>query len=217
MPLKYKKTVLDREFFFTSVFFLLCLLFYVLFPFHGSIQGYTKSFFFLVVLPAFYVRIIMRRHLGEFGFAFETNKKNVLYFFAVLTFSFFIILFFKTIPIFNFSYFLPSGVISNFISFLIYELVFINIPLLFFSIFFHGFLLFHLKKISLQWSFLLQGMFYAIILVLSYGFKWQIAPGVVSAFLGGYLAQKNNSWIYSYAYSLIYILVLDGYMIHTFK
>lgn len=207
----------DMKYLLTSIFFLACLIFFVIFPFNGTIQGYTKSLFFLVVLPALYVKIILRRNLSDYGCNFNNNLKNWFWFVGTSSFSLILVFLFYRYSALKNSYELPSPVLLDFRYFLFYELLLVNVLVLTSSFFYQGIVLFHLAEKFSNWSVIGQSAVYVMLIAIISGLQWKAAPSIIASILGGLVAKKTGSWVYSYIMTLILFIILDAYIIYASK
>jgi hypothetical protein len=207
----------NKKYLMTSVFFLACLIFFIIFPSRGAVQGYTKGLFFLVVLPAFYVKMILRRNLSDYGFSFKLSFRELLWSALVLTISLATTYALYKYTALRNTYSLPPYIFVDFRYYLFYELLLINLSLFIFSYYFFGIVLFHLEKKLPGWSVILQSTLFFAASSIGSGLKWQMASNIILSLLGGFLARRTSSVFYPYLTILFYFLLFDAYIIYTSK
>lgn len=201
----------------SSAVVFLCLLLATYFPAQGNLQIFSNAFFFLFVLPVLYIKLILKQNLVDFGFNIKNVSTGLLWGFGMLIVSFIFI--FLLIHFYNFEqkYLIPTYLAQSFGLFLFYELVLINFLIFIQDFFFKGFLLFLLAPRFNFWSIILQALFFILFIFVTQVTIWQSIPIIILAFTGGITAYKSKSFIYSYVMSLIFLIVLDAYIIYLFK
>ena len=199
------------------IIFLLCISLALFFPASGSLQKFSNVFFFLFLLPFLYIRFILKKDLRDFGFNLRNKKNGFLWAGAMLGVSLLII--FILVRFFEFQnhYFLPAYIATRFGAFLFYELVLVNFIFFLQEFFFKGFFLFTLEKKLGFISFFVQAVLFTIFIILAQSFAWQIAPFVILSLTGGIVAYKSKSFIYAYLMGLVFLIILDSYIIYLFK
>lgn len=198
----------------TALAILTCLVLLNIFPANGTLQEITAGLVFLLILPILYIKIILRKPLGKFGFSLK-NKQHGFFWggimlLASLVIGFLLITFSKL----KTAYILPPYIMANFWIFLAHELIFANLFLFLSEAFFKGFILFSFAKKFNYWSIAFSFFIYSIIMMLKGNFNWQITPILVLAITGGIVAYKSRSFIYSYLMGLIFMIFFDAYLIY---
>lgn len=196
--------------------FAICAVLAIFFPAQGSMQQFSSAFFFLFLLPFLYVRFILKKDLSQFGFNLRNNKTGLLWALAMLPISFLFV--FILIQFFDFreNYQLPAYLGSNFWAFLFYELVLVNFVFFLQEFFFKGFLLSIIAERLGLLSFLIQALLFALFISIP-AFDWMNAKYIILAFTGGIVAYKSKSFLYAYFMGLPFLILLDAYIIHSFK
>jgi hypothetical protein len=121
------------------------------------------------------------------------------------------------IPSLKNSYHLPSYIKQNFGLFVVYELVLVNILLFTQEFFWRGFVIFSYSKSFFYWSVLIQVIFFMIFSYFSADISWKYFSLPILALTAGITAYKSQSLIFSYAMSLLYMILLDSYLIYSLK
>jgi membrane protease YdiL (CAAX protease family) len=196
---------------------IVCLGLFFLFPARGAFQDFTRTFFFFGAIPALYTSFVLKKKLRDFGLAFAVDQKSIFWFFAAFIATLLASWLLIQYTPFKEAYSIPNYLLGNFKLFLLYELVFVNIWLFFLEAFFKGFLLFTLEKKFGIWSVLLSAAFLVIFIFISGILSWENASVIVLSLTGGLLAYKTRSFIHSYLMGLLYIIILDAYMIYAIK
>jgi len=205
-----------KELLVTSAVILACLILSIIFPTTNSFQSVSRNIFFLIILPFLYIKLILKSRLTEYGWQIG-NVKNGL-FSASLAFFSGLIIFYLLIRFAGFSshYHLNPLVENSFGLFLLYELVFLNIFFFAQEFFFKGFVLFSYRQFS-YWAILIQSGIYFSLLGLTKNFSWQTMPIMFISLVGGFVTFKTKSFMYSYIFGLLFIMILDAYIIHLVR
>lgn len=193
---------------------LICLMSNLFFPVSGPAQTITRTFFFLILLPVAYIKIILKRKIADFGW--NLKDKKVAFIWTIGIFFFTLLLFYLLLSFTGFKtgYALDESVRNNFWLFLVYELLFVNFSIFVFSFFFQGFVLGLFQE-----KFGLLSVAFAVLLFLGALFltdslSWQTIPFVLLSINGGFLALKTKSFFYSYFMNIFAIIILDSCFIY---
>lgn len=208
-----KKHTQNQFFFMSLVVALTCFLLSIYFPAENIAQELTKKFLFLVVVPIFYIKLVLKDDLSDFGINGKNFKVGFFWALLALIASFLITYAFFHYTNFKNQYLLPEYLFGNFPLYLFYELILVNFFVLFQTFFFQGFLMFTLKEKIGPWSIIIQNAAYLFSAFLSGGLGWLIFPYALTGLLGGILVYKNRSLIHSYFFSLLFIILLDAFFI----
>jgi hypothetical protein len=196
---------------------LLCCFFSLFFPAQNSAQILTKNLFFLVLLPALYIKFILQQDLSDFGWNLKNKTGSVSW--GIVTTIFTLLLFYLMLKftLFGTNYALGDYVKNSFWLFLAYELLIVNFSLFIFSYFFQGFLLFTFQKKFESWAIAAQAILFFAFLFFTKSLSWQVAPFILLSITGGFLSYKTKSFLYSYFMSIFVIIILDTYIIYLTK
>lgn len=213
MKLKLNLLLQDQNLLVNIFLLLLCLFLSITFPTQNSVQIITKNLFFLIFLPIFYIKIILKKRLASFGFNLKNNLLGLKWgtgmFFFLLFFFYFLIKY----TAFRENYHIPIEISTNFWFFLGYELFIVNFIIFINELFFRGFLLSVFRKNFYHWSIAIQAGIYFFTLFFTKAFSWQITPFILFSITGGILAYKTKSFFYSYFAHIFVIIILDTYII----
>jgi membrane protease YdiL (CAAX protease family) len=200
-----------------SVVVLSCLMLVIFFPAQGVLQEFSRSLFFFFLLPILYIKIILKKNLYDFGF----NLQNPLISFSWMTGMFFVsaLIIYILMYFFDFenNYLLPAYLAQNFGMFLFYELVLMNFILFIQEFFFKGFVLSLFTKKFGFVATIIQTLIFTLFLLFTDTMVWQLTVIILLSFTGGIVAYKSRSFIYSYLMSLVFLILLDAYIINIFK
>jgi hypothetical protein len=194
-----------------------CFFLAYIFPADDYLQNLTKNISFLIVLPFLYIRLILQKDIRDFGFNLNHKKTGMLW--GAIMFFFLAVLFFFLIRYTGFAqaYELPIFIKINFGYFLLYEMVLINLLFLSQEIFFKGFLLSVLREKLGYWSILIQSIVFLFPLMILSSYFMGTLPMVAISLLGGFVAYKSRSFVFSYLSGLIFLIFLDAYIIFINK
>lgn len=200
----------------TSIVILLCLALSIFFPVQNTFQSISRSIFFLIVLPVLYIKLILKENLSGWGWNLENKKIGLIWSAAALLLA--LIVFYSLIRFAGFSvnYKVSPIAANNFIFFLLYELIFLNIFFFLQEFFFKSFVLFSFRKFGV-WAVFIQTGLYLLSLIFAGKFSWQTLPFMFISFLGGIVVYKTRSFFYSYFFGLSFIILLDAFIIHLIK
>lgn len=201
----------------TSLIIFLCLVLSFFFPIKNSVESITASIFFLIIFPALYIKIILKKNLIDYGLNLKNQKNGLIWGILMLFSTLLIFYLFFNYTAFGKEYSLSSFITGSFWKFLIYELIFVNFTCFIQEYFFRGFVFFSFFKKFSHWTILLQSALYIIILLFLGTFSWQLFPAIVISLTSGIIVLKSRSFIYSYAVALISIIILDSYLIYHLK
>jgi len=194
-----------------------CLLLSLYFPAESPFQKITRSIFFLFVIPAFYIKTILKKSLSDFGLNLKNNSAGFFtgtFVFIGIILSFYLIQ--KYFGLEKMSL-IPQVAVDNFFWFVFYELVFVNISLFCLEFFFRGFLFFSLlEKFSYQ-TIIIQAIFYTATTALASPSIENLLQSLSIAILSGILTFRTRSFVYSYGIMLLASILIDAFIIHTLK
>jgi len=201
----------------SSVIVILCLFLVYLFPVQNSFQNFSRNLFFLFLLPLLYIKLVLKKNIRDYGFSLQNKKTGFAWAAGMLIVSCLIV--FLLIHFFQFEtkYFLRAYLAQSFWIFLFYELVLVNFLLFINEFFFKGFLLFIFAEKLGHWAIAIQFLAYLLFLIFASSLAWQIAPMIILALTGGIVTYKSKSFIYSYLMGLVFLIILDSYIIYIFK
>ncbi len=203
-----------KEFIATILIIIACLAFFGFFPANGLFQQNLSAAAFLMIIPLLYVKMVLKKDFKDFGWQWGKTKEGVRWM-AISTFLsllVFYILFHYTD--FRQQYFLPAIVTGNFWFFLGYEIFLVGMFVVFYEVFFRGFVLFsfiRLKYVSVFASVFL----FAVLLLASENFDWLHAHYLIAAPFAGIIAYQSRSIFYSIAFTWIFIIIADAFFIKT--
>jgi len=164
-----------------------CLVLFSFFPTKGPSQDFSRILFFLLIIPAFYIKLILKKNFADFGFNFSTTRQNGYWFLGTLLISLLISYFLIEFTSFKKGYVLPDYAVGRFGWFLVYELVFVNIWLFLHEAFYRGFVFFIFFKKFTYWSILISAFFFAAFLAFTDNFSWNTSPYLITSLTGGWL------------------------------
>jgi len=194
-----------------------CLLLVTFFPASGSSQFFTKNLFFLLIVPVLYIKLVLKKSLGQFGFNLKNHKTGILWALAALGFS--LVLFFAFLhfyPSFNADS-LPNAVTASFWAFLFYELVIVSSLFFLQQFFTQGFVLFSAQEKLGIWSVLLSFSVLLVFLLSNNSLSLSDLPLLVFFLTGSFASYKSGSFIYSYLAGLLFFILTHSYLIHLTK
>lgn len=207
----------DKELIISSALIILCLLLAIAFPADkgSSLQIFTKGIFFLVVIPSLYIKIILKKNLSDFGLNLGCKKEGLVWALGVITILLILSYFISKIPGAGQNYKIPAYVAGNFWLFLSYELILINIFLFSYEFFWRGFVLFTFSPRLGPWAIAIQATLFIVFSLVNNDFSWKYYSLPLLSIASGVISYKSKSLIYSYVMSLVFIIILDSYIIYS--
>jgi membrane protease YdiL (CAAX protease family) len=219
MFLNIKKTTLGQwqETFLSFLVAIFCLSLVYFFPADDFLQNLTKHIFFLITIPWLYVKLVLQKDIRDFGINLDQKKTGLIW--GGLLLLFLTVLFFFIIRYTEFEqvYSPPALIETSFGYFLIYELVLINLLFLSQEIFLKGFLLSALREKLGHWSILIQSTVFLFPLFIDSSYFMQLLPMIALSLTGGWVAYRSRTFIFSYLAGLIFLILLDAYIIFINK
>jgi hypothetical protein len=194
-----------------------CLLLFSIFPANDFSQKLTKSFFFFLFIPYLYIKYLLKKNLSDFGFNFQNKKNGFILGVLALAVSFLLIYLLTTFTDFKKNYVLPTSISHNFYIFIFYELILVNVLFFLQEYFFKGFLIAIFQKKLGFLSVPIQAIIYLIPLWIFSGSFWQIIPWIILSFAGGIIAYRNKTFVYSYFFGIVFLILTDAYIIYLQK
>ena len=172
---------INREFFSTSLVILACLVLFSVFPTNGIFQEIISSLTFFFVVPALYVKIILKKDLKEFGFQKGDFKKGIMLGLGGLVFSAAIV--YVCFSYFSFAknYPLPESIKTSFQFFILYEVFIVGFFTILYEFFFRGFIQFSFANRMGLWVVLVQFVLFVSLFWATGNLNWSIAPFVIIA------------------------------------
>lgn len=207
----------NRELAVSFIVVSICLILFATFPSNNVFQSLTANLFFLLIIPALFIKLALKKNLKDFGISLGNWKKGIVWGGVILATNIIIFYFIIKFTDFKNNYQLSTFTINSFWYFSFYELVLINLFLITQEFFYHGFILFSACAKLDYWAIILPVAIFAGALLLSKSSFFQFVPFLLLSLTGGIIAYKSRSIIYSYLSSLIFMIILDGYLIYALK
>jgi membrane protease YdiL (CAAX protease family) len=181
----------------------------------GVVQGFILMLIFFGFLPLGYHFLVLRKSREEIAITAQNSRQGVtLALLASVGVFLLSILLLQIFPEFWEVYNLPLSVKESFGWFLLYELLLVPVVLVFFEIFFRGFIQHSWLQARLgTWAILVQGGLFIIFLLATRSLSWSTAPLALFAFVSGFLMQKTNSLLYPFLATWLYVLLMDVYFL----
>ena len=207
---KAKKELFDVENVVTLTVALVCILLFSFFPVKNLFQEIVLSLVFLLLVPYLYIRIILKKKISEFGFRISKWKEG----FFIMPACFLVMGIFMYL-IFNYTtfketYFLGDyKLVNNFWYFFVYEFIAVNFFIFLYEAFFRGFLMFYFKSSFDILAVFIQFLLFLVFLDLMERLSMDYIFYIMTALLGGLIAYKSKSLVYSYLFSIIVLIASD--------
>jgi membrane protease YdiL (CAAX protease family) len=173
------------------------------------VQGFIVSLVFFLAIPVLYSKIILREPLENIGWRRGDALAGVVSGIASVGLGVVVsVLLIKMSP-FKEQYHLPGLAESEFLWFVLYEVVLVSLVTFLYEVFFRGFIqLLWLRDFGFLAVIAQVGIFY-LLFFLSGGFLWQNAPILIFALFSGIIAHVSRSIRYSFAASWLFFFITD--------
>jgi hypothetical protein len=211
------KIIENKEHIATSAIILICLLLYALFPTDGIFQKIVSAITFLLVIPALYIKLILKRAFSAYGIRLGDKKTG--FFMMTLSLVISLLLFYALFKYTSLpqQHNLPGLVTKNFVFFILYEVFLVGLFAVVNELFFRSFVIFSFSKLLGLWVVVLQ-LFLFVGFYFVLGAKdWTILLFMIISPFAGLVAYKSRSVIYSFGTSLIFIVIADVLAIGLLK
>lgn len=207
----------NKELIVTSGVIVLCLVLFAIFPREGVFQEIIANLTFLLVIPILYIKIILKKKLGNFGLQTGDKKKGIIW--AVLSLGISLLIFYIVYNYTDFPkyYRLPQEIMNNFWLFVFFEVLLIGSLTVLYEFFFRGFVMFNFTEKFGYWAIAIQFLLFILFFLATGNLGWSVIPGIIIAPFAGVAAYKGRSLIYSFAVSLFFIIILDALIIGLSK
>lgn len=212
-----KKFINNKEVIITSGVIIICLFLYGIFPTSDLFQKIVSTLTFLLVIPALYIKITLRKDLKDFGLRKGDWKKGLIW--TLLSFLGSLLIFYIVFQYTDFSekYQLPKKVTEEFKIFLAYELLLVGFFTVLYEFFFRGLVMFSFSKKIKGWAIILQALLFILFLALTNTFDWPMIPYAIFSLFAGIIAYKSDSLAYSFGASLLFTIIIDTITIKFLK
>lgn len=207
----------QREFLISFFVFLSCLILFLKLPAANPFERTCKEIFFFLLIPLFYIKLILKKDLLDFGLTLPRKKSDFFWALGIFFIFWGTFLFLIKFTDFQSNYHLSRAIKNNFNAFLFYELITFNFLFLIQEFFFKGFVLFSLRSKFKFWSILITALIYCAALFIEKSFIWQAAPLIFYAFFGTFLTYKSKSLWIAYLTGLISLISMDSFLIYISK
>lgn len=204
-----KEFTVNKEIIITSGVIIICLFLYGIFPTSGIFQKIISTLTFLLVIPALYIKITLRKDLKDFGLRKGNWKKGIVWTLLSLLTSLLIFYIVFQYAEFSEKYQLPQKVSSEFKFFLAYELLLVGFFTALYEFFFRGIIMFSFSEKIKVWAAVLQASSFILFLALTNNLGWPMMPYAIFSLFAGIIAYKSESLAYSFGASLLFTIIVD--------
>jgi membrane protease YdiL (CAAX protease family) len=203
----------NRESVITFILAVACIFLYSFFPVSTGPQKIFSNITFLLIIPALYIKIILKKKLKDFGLQAGDWKKGVfwsIFFLAILIAILYLA--------FNYTdlaqkYQVNGYAAGDFRFFVGYEILIVGMFLFLYEFFYRGFILFSFSKKIGMWAILIPAGLFFIFSLITNNFNWENANFLVLSLVSGVIAYKSRSIWYSFITSLVFIALMDAFWI----
>jgi len=209
------KNSLNKKDIISILMMIFCLAMIKLFPEKDYFQKLIVSVTFLLAVPALYIKIVLKEDLKNFGLRAENWKQGIIWIFLSLAGSLLILTLLYQYAGLAEKYYVPQNVIQNFRLFVFYEIVIAGFFLILYEFFFRGFIMFSFLKKWKAVAIILQFSAFLLFLIITKDFNWGFTNYIIASFFSGVVIYKSRSLLYSYLFSLLFIIISDAVYINS--
>lgn len=200
----------NREMMMAGLVVAACFLLSYFFPVRGTYQNFASLVAFMVLIPAIYIKFILKKSFSEFGISIGDWKKGLLW--AGISLAVSLLLAYVLI---NYSDFLKTQTFAksfngHFGKFIFYETFFVGTLVVVFELFFRAFVMGSSIDKTGRWSIAVQLAVFLIFLALTGSFDLGSAYFIMTALFSGLIFYESRSIIYSIAFSWMFFLIADA-------
>jgi membrane protease YdiL (CAAX protease family) len=210
---------LEKDFLVSAGVGIICLALFIIFPTSNVFEQIVSATAFLLLTPIFYVKIILKKNLKNYGLGIGEWKTGLVWSVISLTIVFliFYLLFhYSDFPQKYYQYFF-KGAINNFWIFVLYELILVAFFYIIYEFFFRGFIIFSFRKFLGYWIIGIQSIAFFLYFWLSGGLNWSVFPILLFSPFAGIVAYFSRSVLYSFVSAVLLNIIIDIAIINTFK
>lgn len=212
-----KEITIDRRFVVTGGALFLSLLLFVFFPSTDRLPSEVQSFIafsiFFLLFPLLYAKFILGEGWGAMGFRMQQSLSGWVGIILAVGCGFGVFFFgYQWWPSLHETYRLPFSVERSFLAFVQYEL-FLLTTVLFYEVFFRGFVqLLFLRRFG-WWSIPLQWGMFLFFLLASQSFGMDQFSMILFAPFAGWVAYRSQSIWYSFLASGLFFIIMDVFLL----
>lgn len=203
----------NREIMMAGLVVLACFALSYFFPVQGTYQNFASLLSFMVLIPAIYVKFILKKNLSDFGVQLGDWKKGVVLAGISLAFSLLLVY-----VLLNYTGFLETQSFAksfkgHFGKFIFYETFFVGTLAVAFEFFFRGFVMGSVVSKMGRASILVQFAVFLVFLAITKALNLGSAYFMIIALFSGLIVYESRSLVYSLAFSWIFVLIADAIVV----
>jgi len=176
-------------------------------------QTMLVSITFFLVVPALYSKIVLKESLKNLGWQRGRIFPGVFFSIVSVTLALGAVFLLTRYTSFAVEYHIPMLAQSQFMLFLVYELVLVTFTTLLYEFFFRGLIQMSWLRSFGIWAIFLQTALFIGLLFLSDDISWQRFPVIFFCPLAGIIAYYSKSIWYSWAASWIFLFLTDIFLL----
>lgn len=207
----------DKRFLITGLLVLFSLAFLLFLPANEAVnslfQGMVVSIAFFLVIPFFYCKMVLKEPLKNMGWQEGSGAWGILVAVFCILIALSIIFLLSRYTQLQEKYFFPVSIQTNFVWFMLYEIVLVSFTALLYEVFFRGFIQMLWLKNSGYLAILLQVFLFLGFFFLNGDLNWQKLPLILFSPFAGIIAYTSRSLWYSWAASWIFFFLTDVFLL----
>lgn len=212
-----KELFLNKRFIVTGLLVLFSVLFLGVFTQSDKVnpifQTLLVSTAFFLVVPLLYSKIVLKESLKNLGWQSGNFFSGMFVSLIAVTLALGLVVLFSRFTSFSEHYLFPVAVETNFLWFMVYELVLVTFTTLLYEVFFRGLVqLLWLRSFPFLAIFFQAALFVALF-YMSNDLTWQRLPVLLFSPLAGIVAYYSQSVWYSWAASWAFFFLTDVFLL----
>lgn len=211
------ENILNKRFIVTGFLVLFSIIFLGFFGQDDAVdpvfQMLLVSTSFFLVVPVFYSKIVLKESLKNLGWQRGNLFLGALLGMVCVAAALMALFFLARYTSFAEEYVLPVTVETDFVWFILYELVLVTFITLLYEVFFRGLVQTLWLKSFGVWAVLLQASLFVALFYLGDDISWQTLPVLLFSPLAGVIAYYSQSIWYSWAASFALFFLTDVFLL----
>lgn len=176
-------------------------------------QTFLVGIAFFLLVPMLYCKIVLREPLALLGWQRGKMWLGVLFSVLSVILALGIVLILSRFTVFREQYFISVTIQTNFLWFLMYELLLVPFIVLLYEVFFRGFIqMLWLRSFGIL-SVFVQAAIFLLLLFLSGDLSWQRVPALIFAPFAGLIVYASESLWYAIAATWLFFLLTDVFFL----
>lgn len=183
----------------------------------NSFQIIVSAVIFFLVIPLLFGKLFLEKKLFYWGINIGNYKKGIVLMVGSIIIVLGILFLLGGYTSFYKNYPISASVADNFWLFIFYEVLLGGILVFSYEFFFRGFIMRIVAEKIGAWSIVAQAVLFFGLALWTGTSMWTLAPYVIFAPFGGYIAYKSGSIYYSALAQFIILIIFDASIVRMIR